>query len=92
MFLAKKWPFFQIFILGNIGKENVFYNIRERKNGFLKIKRRIWKSGKIEFSPKGLVHAFGQKLAIFQKFYFREYRPGKCGLRCWITKKCLSEV
>ena len=28
---AEKWPFFQIFFLGNIGQENVFYDILERK-------------------------------------------------------------
>ena len=29
------WPFFHVFILGNIGQENVFYNIVERKHAFL---------------------------------------------------------
>ena len=27
--------------------------------------------------PKGLVHGFGLKLAIFPSFYFSQYRPGK---------------
>ena len=31
MVLVKKWPFFQLFFLGNIGKGNVFYDILERK-------------------------------------------------------------
>ena len=31
--------------------------------------------------PKGLVHGFGLKLAIFPSFYVRQYRPGKCFLR-----------
>ena len=35
MVLVQKWPFFNVFILGNIGKENVFYDILERKNSFL---------------------------------------------------------
>ena len=35
MVLVKNWPFFHLFILGNIGQENVFYNILERKNDFL---------------------------------------------------------
>ena len=34
MVLVKKWPFFQLFFLGNIGQENVFYDILERKNAF----------------------------------------------------------
>ena len=29
MVLVKKWPFFHLFFLGNIGQENVFYNILE---------------------------------------------------------------
>ena len=33
--LVQKWPFFQPFFLGNIGQENVFYDILERKNAFL---------------------------------------------------------
>ena len=31
MLLVQKWPFFQHYFLGNIGKENVFYDILERK-------------------------------------------------------------
>ena len=29
MVLVQKWPFFQLFFLGNIGQENVFYDILE---------------------------------------------------------------
>ena len=36
MLLVQKWPFFQLlFFLGNIGRENVFYDILEGKDGFL---------------------------------------------------------
>ena len=31
MVLVEIWPFFQTFFLGNIGQENVFYDIVERK-------------------------------------------------------------
>ena len=31
MVLDQKWPFFQLFFLENIGKENVFYDILEQK-------------------------------------------------------------
>ena len=31
MVLVQKWPFSNLFFLGNIGKENVFYDILERK-------------------------------------------------------------
>ena len=35
MALVQKWPFIQVFFLGNKGKENVFYDIVEQKNAFL---------------------------------------------------------
>ena len=35
MELVQKWPFFQLFFLGNVGPENVFYDILEPKNAFL---------------------------------------------------------
>ena len=35
MVLVQKWPFFQLFFLGNFSQENVFYDILERKNAFL---------------------------------------------------------
>ena len=44
---GKKWPFFHLFFLGNIGQENVFYNILERKNGFLAYKNNMFKKSKI---------------------------------------------
>ena len=36
MVLVQKWPFFHFF-LGNIDKENVFYNILEKKNHAFKL-------------------------------------------------------
>ena len=53
------------FFLRNIGQENVFYNILERKNAFVAHKKRSSKSRKIEIFQKGLTHGFGQKTAIF---------------------------
>ena len=34
MVLVQKWPFLQLFFLGNIGQKNVFYDILQRKNAF----------------------------------------------------------
>ena len=70
MVLAKNWPFFQLFILGNIAQENVFYDILQRKNGFARYKNKKFEKSKIEIFPKGLIHGFGQKLAIFSNFLF----------------------
>ena len=46
MVLVQKSPFFQLFVLGNIGQENVFYVILERKNAFLGYKNKKFKSSK----------------------------------------------
>ena len=58
------------FILGNIGQENVFYNIVERNTPFWAVKTRNSKRRKIEIFAKGLVHGFGPKLAIFPSVLF----------------------
>ena len=70
MVFVQKWPFFQLFFLGNIGQENVFYDILERKNAFLGYKNKKFKNRKIDIFPKGLTHGFGPKMAIFPTFFF----------------------
>ena len=40
MVLLKNWPFFQLFFLGNIGQKNVFYDILEQGNAFLRNKNK----------------------------------------------------
>ena len=41
---------FQLFFLGNIGQQNVFYNILERKNAFLAYKNKKFnKAEKLTF-------------------------------------------
>ena len=34
MVSVQKWTIFQLFFLGNVGQENVFYDILHQKNGF----------------------------------------------------------
>ena len=85
MVLVEKWPFFQLFFLGNIGQENVFYDILEGKNAFLSYKNKKFKQSKIDIFPKGLTHGFGPKMAVFQIFFFGQYRPGKCLL--WYSRR-----
>ena len=47
MVQVQKWPFFELFFFsGNLGKENVFYDILERKNAFLTYKNRKFKTSK----------------------------------------------
>ena len=67
MVLDQKWPFFHLLILGNVDRKNVSYDILERTIAFLgyQINNLISKSRKFEVCPKGFVHGFGPKLAIF---------------------------
>ena len=53
MVLVKKWSFFHLFFWGNIGQENVFYNILERKNAFLAHKKEVQKVEKLRFFQRG---------------------------------------
>ena len=69
MVLVQKWPFLQLFFIGNIGQENVFYDILERKNVFLTYKNQKLKKSKIDIFPKGLTHGFNPKMAIFPNFF-----------------------
>ena len=70
MVLVRKRPFFQVFFFGNIGQENVVYDILERENAFLCYKKRSLKIRKIDIFPKGLTHGFAPKVAIFLTFIF----------------------
>ena len=68
------------FFLGNIGQENVFYDILERKKAFLDFKNQKFKNSKIgifpkrltifQIFPKGLTHGFGPKNGHFSNFFF----------------------
>ena len=46
MVLVKKRPFFRVFFLGNIGQENVFYDILEPNNVFLGYENKKFKNSK----------------------------------------------
>ena len=70
MVLVQKWPFFQLFFLGNIGQENVFYDILERKNGFLGYKNKKFKKSKNWHFSKGVNPWFWSKNGHFSNFLF----------------------
>ena len=57
------------FFLGNVGLENVFYDILERKNAFLGYQKKKYKKCKNWHFPKGLTHGFCPKMAIFPTFF-----------------------
>ena len=54
MLMVQKWPFSKLYFLGNIGQENVCYDILERKNVFLAYShKKFQKSKKLRFFQKG---------------------------------------
>ena len=64
-----KMAIFPIFFFGNIGQENGFYDILERKNAFLSYKNKKFKKSKNWHFSKGLTHGFGPKMGIFPTFF-----------------------
>ena len=70
MVLVEKLPFSNFFFLGNIGQENVFYDILERRNAFLGYRKKKFKSRKINIFARELTFVFGPKMAIFPTFFF----------------------
>ena len=70
MVLVQKWPFFQLFFLGNIGQKNVFYDILESKNAFLPYKNKKLKKGKNWHFSKEVNPRFWSKNGHFSNFSF----------------------
>ena len=70
MVLVQKCPFFQLFFLGNIRQEHVFYDILEGENAFLGYNHKKFKKPKSDIFQNGLTHGFGPKMAIFPTFFF----------------------
>ena len=68
MVLVQKWPFFQFFFLGNIGQENVFYDILARKNAFLGYKNKKLKKSRSWHFSKGVNPWFWSKNGFFFNF------------------------
>ena len=70
MVLVRKWPFFQLFFLGNIGQEYVFYDILVRKNAFLCYKKNKFKNLKNLHCSKGVNPCFWSKNGHSLNFFF----------------------
>ena len=66
-----KIPFFQLIFLGNIGKENVCYDILEQKNNFFGYKNMKFKKSKNCYFVKGVRPWFWSKMAIFPTYFFQ---------------------
>ena len=70
MVLVQKWPFLQLFFLGNMGQENILNDILERKNAFLRYKNKMLKKSKNWQSSKGVNPWFRSKNGHFSNFFF----------------------
>ena len=70
MVLVRKCPFFQRLFLGNIGQDNVFYDLQERKNACLGSKNKKFNKLKNWHFSKGANPWFGCKNASFLKYFF----------------------
>ena len=68
--MVQKWPFFPIFFLGNIGQENVFYDILEPKNAFLGYKDKKFKKTNNWHFSEGVNPWFWSKNDHFSNFFF----------------------
>ena len=69
MVLVQKWPFFQLcFFRKNISQANEFYDILERKNGFLGYKNKRLKQSKNWHFSKGVNPWFWSKNGHFLNF------------------------
>ena len=87
MVLVQKWPFFQLFLWAIQARKMSFTIFQNEKTPFQAIKTRSLKIQIIDIFLKGLTHGFGLKMAAFPTFFFRQYRPVKCLLRCSTLKK-----
>ena len=65
-----KIAIFPTFFFGNIGQENVFYDIFERKNDFLGYKNKEFKKSKNRHFSKGVNPGFWSKNCHFSNLFF----------------------
>ena len=70
-FCSKNGHFSNYFFLGNIGQENVFYHILERKHTFLGYKNMESQKSKNGHSSKGVNPRFWSKNRNFSNFFLR---------------------
>ena len=70
MVLVQVWPFFELSFKGNIGQENVFYGILEKKKTFLGYKNKKFKKTKSWHFSEGVNQWFRSKNGYFFTFFF----------------------
>ena len=77
MLLVKKCQFFLYLVLVKTRLEKRFNNVIDRKETFFKYKNKIFQSPKNRSFPKGLTHAFGQKMPNCSLFGFGQNKTKK---------------
>ena len=77
MSLVRKWSFFQLFFLGTLGQENVFYDFLERKHAFLDYKNKKFKNSKNPHFFKGVIPWIWSKNGHFSDFFFQAIQARK---------------
>ena len=87
MVLLQKWPFFQLFFLANLGQENVFYDILERKNAFLGYKNMKQKKSKNWYLSKGVNPWFWSKNGHFSDLFFKPIQARKMSFTIFQNEK-----
>ena len=68
-FWSKNGHFSNLFFLGNISQENLFYDILERKNAFLGYRKKKFKKSKSWHFSKGVNPRFWSKNGPFSTFF-----------------------
>ena len=85
----KKMAIFPIFFLGNIGQENVFYEILEQKNTCLSYKNKKFKNSKNSNFFKGVNLWCWSKNGYFFKFLFQAIQARKMSFTIIQNEKAL---
>ena len=87
MVFVQKRPFFQLFFLTNIGQENVFYDILERKNAFLGYKKQKFKKSKNLHLSKGVNKWLRSENGHCSNFFFDAIMARKMSLTIFQKEK-----
>ena len=77
MLLVKKCQIFLYLVLVKTRLEIRFNNLLDRKETFFEYKNKIFQSPKNRIFPKGVSHAFGQKMPNFSLSGFGQNKSGK---------------
>ena len=92
MVLIQKWSFFQLFVLGNFGHQNVFYDILERKNAFLGYKNKKFKKSKNCHFSNGVNPWFWSKNGHFSNFLFQAIQARKMSFTIFQNERTLFQA